>query len=98
MTCISMSVTLLRMRRHVRVPTTIYWLAHILNTCVRSVRRGVIVESESRQRAGTLAKGGVEGPAGTANAVPLFLMVRRCRTRILVDRAVQFDCKISMWL
>ena len=25
-------------------------------------------------------RGGVEGPAGTANAIPLFIVVRRCRT------------------
>ena len=36
-----------------------------------------------------LSKGGVEGPAGTANAVPLFLTVRRYCTTILVDRRVE---------
>ena len=34
------------------------------------------------------SKGSIEGPPGTANAVPLFLTVRRCRTTILVDRTV----------
>ena len=57
---IYMSVTLLRMRRHVRVPAVLsmgmnscvcvcYYIS-ILNTCacVRSAQSGVIMESETR--------------------------------------------------
>ena len=36
----------------------------------------------SATRALKIIKGSVEGPAGTANAVPLFLTVRRCHTTI----------------
>ena len=34
------------------------------------------------------SKGGVEGAAGAANAVPICLTVWRCRTTILVDCTV----------